>query len=100
MSLPQYDDLYERGPAEAWRARAACRGHDTDLFFPPGETGEATEQIEEAKAICATCPVRKACLEYALATRQEYGIWGGMTEAERRSLRRRRQAERRRAAAS
>jgi WhiB family redox-sensing transcriptional regulator len=99
MSLARYDNDFDAAP-EPWQAWAACRGADTNLFFPQGETGEAEEQIAQAKAICARCPVRLACLDYAITTRQEYGVWGGATEAERRSIRRRRQAERRRVAAS
>lgn len=56
------------------------------------------EQAGEAKAICAQCPVRAACLEFAIATNQPYGIWGGANASERRSIRRRRLAERRRQA--
>jgi WhiB family redox-sensing transcriptional regulator len=67
-----------------WREDAACRGVDTDVFFPATD-----EEAEEAKAICASCPVRKECLEFALQTRQEDGVWGGLTETERRRLRRR-----------
>ena len=82
-----------------WRARAACRALPSDLFFPAGELEEeAVEQAEEAKAVCARCPVRTACLEFAIATNQPYGIWGGASASERRSIRRRRLAERRRAA--
>jgi WhiB family redox-sensing transcriptional regulator len=104
MSAASYDQYYFRAPGapqgdEDWMERAACRGMETELFFPNGETGEALDQTEEAKAICRTCPVQSACLEYALATRQPYGVWGGATEAERRSIRRRRrEAERRRRA--
>jgi WhiB family redox-sensing transcriptional regulator len=69
-----------------WRARAACRNLDTALFFP-----ETDEEAEPAKAVCATCPVAEACLDFALKNRQEEGVWGGMTQTERRRLRRRRQ---------
>lgn len=82
---------------ESWRVWAACRGIDTQRFYP---SAEATEQIESAREICETCPVRSSCLKHALEAREPYGVWGGLTEEERRSLRRRRQAERRRAAAS
>lgn len=75
-----------------WRADAACRGEDPELFFPVGSAGPASGQIAEAKQICARCPVREACLEFALRTGQNYGIWGGLTEDERRKLRRRRRA--------
>jgi WhiB family transcriptional regulator, redox-sensing transcriptional regulator len=74
-----------------WRTQAACRGEDPELFFPIGTTGPVLEQIAEAKEVCARCPVRDACLDFALSTGQAYGIWGGLTEDERRSLRRRRQ---------
>ncbi len=81
-----------------WRKDALCRGVDTDLFFPAGELGEEpVKHAEAAKAVCFRCPVREACLEYALATDQPFGVWGGTNEAERRSIRRRR---RRRAVAS
>jgi WhiB family redox-sensing transcriptional regulator len=73
-----------------WLHQAACRDMDTDLFFPLGSTGSALEQTERAKAVCADCPVRRHCLEWALATGQNDGIWGGKTEDERRELRRRR----------
>jgi WhiB family redox-sensing transcriptional regulator len=59
------------------------------LFFPISSTGQALAQITEAKKLCVRCPVRKACLGFALTTRQDYGIWGGLTEDERRILRRR-----------
>ena len=73
-----------------WRDHAACRDTDPDLFFPVGETGPALEQIENAKRICAECEVGRACLEYALVTKQDWGIWGGTTEEERRAMRRQR----------
>ncbi len=76
-----------------WRQDAACRGADTDVFFPVTD-----EEAGPALAICATCPVREECLEFALVTRQEDGVWGGLTETERRRLRRRRREEARRAA--
>jgi WhiB family redox-sensing transcriptional regulator len=74
---------------ELWQARAACRGPHTSLFFPPShfERKEDKERREsQAKAICATCPVRKPCLEYALRIREPHGIWGGLNEIERRAL--------------
>ncbi len=94
-----YDPHDELDTRHAWRRLAACRDEDTDLFFPNGETGDALEQAELAKAICAGCPVRLECLEFALTTNQPYGIFGGLTEAERKSLRRRRVRERREAQA-
>jgi len=86
-------------PDDTWSSGAACRALPTDLFFPAGELDDqAVEQAEEAKAVCAACPVKAPCLEFAIATNQPYGIWGGANTSERRSIRRRRQAERRRQA--
>lgn len=79
-----------------WRDLAACADHDPDLFFPAGETGPAADQIRRAKEICASCDVTSECLEYAIETNQSAGIWGGLTEDERRPVRRRWLAERRR----
>lgn len=64
-----------------WRQHGACRGTDPDIFYPVSD-----EDAEEAKSICATCPVREPCLEYALATRERDGVWGGATERERRRM--------------
>jgi WhiB family transcriptional regulator, redox-sensing transcriptional regulator len=79
-----------------WRDLAACNGHDPELFFPAGETGPAAEQIRHAKRICASCEVQEDCLSYAIETNQVSGVWGGLTEDERRPVRRRWLAERRR----
>ena len=76
-----------------WRSRAACRDVDTAVFFP-----ETEPEIAAAKAVCAACPVREACLDFALITRQDDGVWGGMDENERRRVRRRRQEAARKAA--
>ena len=81
-----------------WRELAACRDSDPNLFFPVGATGPALEQIEEAKAVCQSCMVREDCLQFSLRTNQEAGVWGGYAEDERRRLRKRWLAERRRAA--
>lgn len=75
-----------------WRGGAACRMVDPGMFFPVGVTGLAEVQIADAKAVCQRCGVRKECLEFALATNQEYGVWGGMSEEERRTIRRERRA--------
>ncbi|HUZ44711.1 MAG TPA: WhiB family transcriptional regulator [Acidimicrobiales bacterium] len=64
-----------------WRKRAACQGVDPDVFYPVSE-----EDADTAKAVCAQCPVREACLEYALAYRERDGVWGGATERERRRI--------------
>jgi WhiB family redox-sensing transcriptional regulator len=68
-----------------WRDLARCRGVDPEIFYP-----SADSDGREAKAICALCPVREPCLEYALAAREKDGIWGGLTARERRRLVRRR----------
>lgn len=75
-----------------WRREAACRDTDPDLFFPVGTTGPAIEQIESAKAVCRSCPAQTLCLEYAIDTNQDSGIWGGTSEDERRQIRKRQQA--------
>jgi WhiB family transcriptional regulator, redox-sensing transcriptional regulator len=71
-----------------WRAQALCRDTDPELFFPIGTTGAALVQIEQARAVCRQCPVQADCLEFALTTNQDSGIWGGTSEEERRVLRR------------
>lgn len=81
-----------------WRRKAACRDTDPDLFFPVGTTGPAIEQIENAKTVCRQCCAQSECLEFALATNQDSGIWGGMAEEERRKLRKQYVARQRRTA--
>jgi WhiB family redox-sensing transcriptional regulator len=72
-----------------WMAGGACRQADPELFFPASSvTSPGPRQVELAKAVCASCPVRAACLAYATETRPE-GIWGGTTQAERRAAHRR-----------
>jgi WhiB family transcriptional regulator, redox-sensing transcriptional regulator len=70
-----------------WRAYAACRHADPGLFFPVGTTEAALLKVNRAKQICAGCPVRQACLDWALATGQQVGVWGGTVADERRALR-------------
>lgn len=73
-----------------WRNRAACLEKDPELFFPVGNTGPALLQIEEAKSVCRRCPVVDTCLQWALESGQDAGVWGGgMSEDERRALKRR-----------
>ncbi|MFF8598065.1 WhiB family transcriptional regulator [Streptomyces sp. NPDC015232] len=75
---------------ERWRAAAACQEVDPDLFFPLGTGAPALAQAEEAKKVCRRCPVREPCLRAALAQpHPPSGVWGGLTEGERRSLARR-----------
>ena len=82
---------------DSWRDVAACRDTDPDLFFPVGTTGPALEQIAAAKAVCRQCPALEPCLEFALATNQESGVWGATSEEERRKLRKAWLARQRRA---
>ena len=74
------------GDSTEFFADAACNGQDTSVFFPVSDTFAGA-----AKEICASCPVAEACLEYAIATRQSDGVWGGLTGVERHRLVRRRQ---------
>lgn len=83
-----------------WRRDAACRDTNPDLFFPVGTTGQALVQIEQAKTVCRECPVQTDCLEYAVTTNQDAGVWGGTSEEERRKLRRMQQARQKAAAAA
>ena len=71
-----------------WLHRARCKDEDPELFFPVGTSGPAAVQTEFAKAICMRCEVRTECLEWAMATGQDSGVWGGLSEEERRGLRR------------
>ena len=76
------------GPmAQNWRSIGLCRGSDTLVFYPPSDEDSLAE---EAKTICGMCAVRQPCLEFALATREKHGVWGGLTERERRRMLRQR----------
>ncbi len=72
-----------------WRHYAACRDEDPELFFPIGNTGPALLQIDEAKRVCQRCNVMESCLQWALESGQDAGVWGGMSEDERRAVKRR-----------
>lgn len=72
-----------------WRNNAACLSEDPELFFPIGSSGSALTQTERAKLVCRACGVVDSCLNFALDTNQDAGVWGGTSEDERRSLRRR-----------
>ena len=76
------DQVFELRP-QPWMAEAKCVDADPELFFP--QRGESTAP---AKAICQACPVRAACLDYALSINERNGIWGGTSERERRQIRR------------
>lgn len=81
MSAQQIDEL--------WQYRAACRGPQSTIFFPPARLERRPDKRrreQRAKAICAECTVRPDCLNYAVRIREQHGIWGGLTEKERRSL--------------
>ena len=74
---------------ETWQIRAACRGLQAAVFFPPPQFERKDDKLEResrAKDICAGCAVRQPCLEYAIDIREPHGIWGGLNEAERRQL--------------
>ncbi|MFA5786500.1 MAG: WhiB family transcriptional regulator [Actinomycetota bacterium] len=71
-----------------WRHQARCRDVDPELFFPIGTTGPAAAQVEAARAVCKPCSVRQDCLQWALDTAQDSGVWGGVSEEERRTIRR------------
>ena len=75
-----------------WRDHALCRDTDPELFFPVGTTGVALVQIEQAKRVCSECGARVDCLDFALSTNQDSGVWGGLSEEERRAIRRQRAA--------
>lgn len=94
MSL--YAQSLALGAADyTWRNNAHCRDTDPELFFPVGNTGDAVGQLELARTVCNECSVRRQCLEFAIATNQDCGVWGGTSEDERRRIRRERAAMRR-----
>ena len=74
---------------EAWQVRAACRGPQAAVFFPPAHAERKEDKLARearAKEICATCAVKRACLDYAIRIREPHGIWGGLNEVERKQL--------------
>jgi WhiB family redox-sensing transcriptional regulator len=68
-----------------WHADGACRGMDANLWFP--RAGESIRLIRLAQSICSACPVQPECLDYAVSSIEPFGIWGGLTERQRRQLR-------------
>ena len=88
-------ELFDLGSPDStdWMLDALCAQTDPDAFFP--EKGESARQ---AKSVCWTCPVRIECRDYAVARNERFGVWGGLSEQERRPLVRERRAEERRAA--
>jgi WhiB family redox-sensing transcriptional regulator len=77
------------GADDDWRQYAVCRDHDPELFFPAGTSGPALLRIERAKTVCRSCPAIDECLRWAFAAGIDCGVWGGMTEEERRAVNRR-----------
>jgi WhiB family redox-sensing transcriptional regulator len=80
--------LFATEPDTDWRAHAACKGYDPEHFFSSEDLTDKQERIEResaAKAVCARCPVRMECLDYAVAAGERYGIWGGLNPQERRT---------------
>ena len=76
-------------PDRSWQATALCRGNHSYLFFPPSTVerkDERERREDKAKAICSVCPVRSQCLDFAVQIREPYGIWGGLTESDRRQV--------------
>ena len=74
---------------ELWQVKAACRGPQAAVFFPPSYFERKDEKLDResrAKAICTQCAVREPCLDFALSIREPHGIWGGLNELERKSL--------------
>jgi WhiB family redox-sensing transcriptional regulator len=76
-----------RDASRAWRDRALCLDADPDLFFPPDDGVNAYAQTLAAKKVCAACPVRAECLEYAIVNNELWGVWGGVPERPRRAMR-------------
>ena len=73
--------------SDTWKEEAVCRTIDPELFFPEGRGAQLEVMTEDAKAVCiGGCPVRAECLEFALETRQDSGVWGGLSEHERKVL--------------
>jgi len=92
---PSFERLQIDSGNLEWRVRAACRLMPAEMFFPVGTSGMAIEEATAAKAVCRQCEVTEPCLSFALETRQEFGVWGGRDEEERREMLRRAKAARR-----
>jgi WhiB family transcriptional regulator, redox-sensing transcriptional regulator len=86
---PERTELSDDSGRLAWRVEAACKYLPTELFFPIGHGPRAQAQANVAKAVCGACSVRSQCLDYALNANAQYGVFGGMSEEERREVRRR-----------
>lgn len=98
VTRPKFTDT--EAPGDDWRDRAACRRTDPEWFYPVSYAGgPSLLQIDEAKQICAACPVRARCLAFALESGDDHGILGGTTPDERKSLKRKAMRDRQRAGA-
>ncbi|MFD4662492.1 WhiB family transcriptional regulator [Streptomyces halstedii] len=88
---PQVPDTIEH--SDRWREQARCASdrYDPEQWFPVGDNLLAQQQAEEAVAVCRACPVRTACLDWAMTSREDTGVWGGLTKKERAAIRRRKQ---------
>lgn len=87
-----YHRLHKKAPDWRWQDNAACRGLDLMLFFGPDGERQAEREYREyvAKEVCAGCPVRRDCLDYAVERPEAYGTWGNLGEEERKAERRKR----------
>lgn len=94
MTPPTRRPTTSAAPSDAWMRDALCRQVDSALFFPEGRGGSVVMQTEQAKQVCNLCPVKAACLAWALDTGQSSGVWGGMSEDERRAALRERDDQR------
>ena len=89
MGQDEEGAVIENRGDEVWQTKAACRGPHAFVFFPPSHAERKEERIAReraAKEICRPCPVRQACRDYAVRIREAHGIWGGLSEAERKQL--------------
>jgi WhiB family transcriptional regulator, redox-sensing transcriptional regulator len=84
--MNDYGPVRPESYGDHWLNRAECGDEDPELFFPIGTTGPAQLQIEDAKAVCRRCGVRDKCLQWALDKGEDSGVWGGLSEDERRAL--------------
>jgi WhiB family redox-sensing transcriptional regulator len=89
--------MTESGYAGEWQAAGACVSADPEIFFPVSAGGASARQIEQARRVCARCPVRRECLDWAMSSGEMHGIWGGTTPEDRTRVRRKEAARSRHA---
>jgi len=94
MTTPTRHATTDATPRDTWMPDGLCLQVDANLFFPEGRGGAVHEMTEQAKQVCGECPVRELCLEWALETGQDFGVWGGLSEHERRGIHGRRTTRR------